>query len=68
MQPKNDEAARRRAEYDMPVEDSLGEEPDFEGEVSQATGKIDAPFDADLNPIDDKVARVEDINTHGSDR
>lgn len=68
MQPKNDEAARRRAEHDLPVEDSLGEEPDFEGEVSGATGKGDEPFDADLNPIDDNAARVEDINTHGSNR
>lgn len=68
MQPKHDEAARRRTERDMPVEDSLGEEPDFEGEVSQATGKIDTPFDADLNPIDEEAAQVDNINTHGSDR
>ena len=68
MQSKHDEAARRRQERDLPVEDSLGEEPDFEAEVSGATGKADSRFDADLNPIDDDPGRPEDIDTHGSER
>ncbi|HEY3885499.1 MAG TPA: hypothetical protein VGL62_09855 [Vicinamibacterales bacterium] len=49
----------------MPPDDSLGEEPDFESEVSQATGKDDSRLDRDLNPIDD---RPDKIDTHGSDR
>ena len=68
MQPKHDEAARRQRERDLPVEDSLGEEPDFESEVSEATGKDDTPFDAEPNPLDDRPERKEDINTHGSER
>lgn len=68
MQPKHDEAARRQRERDLPIEDSLGEEPDFEAEVSEATGKADSRFDADLNPIDDRPPRAEDVNTHGSER
>lgn len=68
MQPKHDEAARRQKERDLPVPESLGEEPDFESEVSEATGKGDVGFDGDLNPTDDDPGRAEHINTHGSDR
>lgn len=67
MQPKHDEAGRRQRERDLPVEESPGEEPDFETEVSEATGKGDSVFDADLNPIDDPT-RAEDVNTDGSER
>jgi hypothetical protein len=36
---------------------------DFETLVSDDDRNYNAPFDADLNPVED-----EDINTHGSDR
>ncbi|MGH9411723.1 MAG: hypothetical protein ACRD1V_19990 [Vicinamibacterales bacterium] len=52
----------------MPPDDSLGEEPDIESEMSEATGKDDSRLDRDLNPIDDPAARPEKIDTHGSDR
>ena len=68
MQPKHDEAARRQRERDLPVEESLGEEPDIESEISEATGKADSRFDADLNPIDEDTGRADDVNTHGSER
>lgn len=68
MQPKHDEAARRQRERDLPVEESPGEEPDLESEMSEATGKADSRFDANLEPIDDVSGRAEDVNTHGSER
>jgi len=43
---------------------SLDEETrNFETEVSNGDRNYNAPFDEDLNPIED-----EDVNTHGSER
>lgn len=57
---------RQRPEYDrdrQPPGDARNEPRDFETQVSDSDRNYNAPFDAELEPIDD-----EDINTHGSER
>jgi len=62
--PRSNNVQRPQHDRDPQPRKREGEEPrDFESQVSDDDRNYDAPFDDDLEPIEDK-----DINTHGSER
>jgi hypothetical protein len=64
MPIRTDESPLPQQDRDRQPGSSAHDEPrDFETQVSDDGRNYNAPFDADLNPIDD-----EDVNTHGSER
>ena len=64
MSTWTDEGPRSEHDRDRQPGGVPADEPrDFETQVSDDDRNYNAPFDADLNPIED-----EDINIHGSER
>jgi len=59
----NDVPPSRHDRDRQPPADHRREPRDFETQVSDDDRNYNAPFDVDLDPIDDG-----DINTHGSER
>lgn len=63
-EPRGDHVPRREHDRDrQPPSDARDEPRDFDTQVSDSDRNDDAPFDADLEPVED-----EPINTHGSER
>jgi hypothetical protein len=64
MPNRTDETRLPQQDRDRQPGSSIQDEPrDFEKMVSDDGRNYDAPFDSDLNPIED-----EDVNTQGSER
>lgn len=64
MPSSTDQGQRPDSDRDrQPSSDPLAEPRDFETQVSDDDRNYNAPFDAELEPIED-----DDINTHGSER
>ena len=62
--PRSNNIPRNQHDRDrQPPSDSVDEPRDFETQVRDDDRNYNAPFDAELGPIED-----EDINTDGSER